>query len=812
MNSVKSHERYSTINEDEFDSVLEPFIARFDFAGEHPALRQKQKLSIIIELLSFHRHHNGRAKHTPTIDGPNPTPPEILDQMLLSRIKSEAAETDPAILFQIDEFGRCPLHYAAEHGLGDVVSAIRDLRSVSPDLLPSLDSRLENDAYHSSPLLLAICSRNKNAVDEMLLLIREKRLLTINNYKTLPPSCARAALEMGRLPILESILHFGTSVNEMDELGQLLLCTAISCMPDACQTLLEHGAKTNVIEQLSGRPALCLACMLGDINLVKLLCEYGASHLIADSRGWYPVEHAAYRGHLEVMSLLASWTGLGSKNRYPFVTAPLVQTDCTKSSPIPWIQHAPTVNQGYYVWIRLGNNNSTNPVQALQYAGIPRTNDRSRYTDELLYSISVSVSDNPHISTEWKLPILESTVNKPWRFETSNIDDVKLVWQLYQYSKGSIVEKELIATGISLMHILSKGFRQNRESVVRDTTIPIISTFSSSYAGSITYSYFWSKPHPPPERLRKPSYWEFGNGIGGHRGSGKNAIDDKKLQIGENTAQSFSTAISAGAAFLEFDVQLTKDLVPVVYHDFLISETGTDSTVQTVTYDQFKTISAVQGPRRSPKSRSNSLQSTDYQHLETFKDRMDQTHFNKVNGFKANTRGNFIHERTCSLEELFRHVSSSVPLNIELKYPMLFEIEDWDMEPLAIQTDIFVDTILDKVYEHAVGRSIVFSSFSPEICIALSTKQRTFPVFFLSKTTAPKGEIRSCCLQQAIHFAKTWGLPGIVAECTPFIYCPRLIGYIKSAGLTVTSFGVGNSDQENVKASFHAVLSYNNCY
>ena len=127
---------------------------------------------------------------------------------------------------------------------------------------------------------------------------------------------------------------------------------------------------------------------------------------------------------------------------------------------------------------------------------------------------------------------------------------------------------------------------------------------------------------------------------------------------------------------------------------------------------------------------------------------------------------------------------------------MLFETEEWDMELLSIRVDLFVNIILDKVYEHAAGRTIVFSSFSPEVCIALSTKQRSYPVFFLSKTSASRGEIRSCCLQQAIHCAKGWALPGIVAECTPLIKCPRLIRYIQSAGLMCTSFGVGNSEPD----------------
>ena len=34
------------------------------------------------------------------------------------------------------------------------------------------------------------------------------------------------------------------------------------------------------------------------------------------------------------------------------------------------------------------------------------------------------------------------------------------------------------------------------------------------------------------------------------------------------------------------DVQVTKDHVPVVYHDFLVSETGTDAAMHTISYPQ----------------------------------------------------------------------------------------------------------------------------------------------------------------------------------------------------------------------------------
>ena len=36
------------------------------------------------------------------------------------------------------------------------------------------------------------------------------------------------------------------------------------------------------------------------------------------------------------------------------------------------------------------------------------------------------------------------------------------------------------------------------------------------------------------------------------------------------------------------DVQLTKDHVPVIYHDFIVSETGIDSPMHTITHEQVR--------------------------------------------------------------------------------------------------------------------------------------------------------------------------------------------------------------------------------
>eukprot|EP01091_Cochliopodium_minus_P015777 TRINITY_DN5704_c0_g1_i1.p1 TRINITY_DN5704_c0_g1~~TRINITY_DN5704_c0_g1_i1.p1 ORF type:complete len:731 (+),score=223.34 TRINITY_DN5704_c0_g1_i1:61-2253(+) len=53
----------------------------------------------------------------------------------------------------------------------------------------------------------------------------------------------------------------------------------------------------------------------------------------------------------------------------------------------------------------------------------------------------------------------------------------------------------------------------------------------------------------------------------GHRGSGMTTNPNKKHIFIENTLVSFLAAKKSGGDFIEFDVQLTKDLVPVIAHD-----------------------------------------------------------------------------------------------------------------------------------------------------------------------------------------------------------------------------------------------------
>ncbi|VDI53517.1 Hypothetical predicted protein [Mytilus galloprovincialis] len=66
------------------------------------------------------------------------------------------------------------------------------------------------------------------------------------------------------------------------------------------------------------------------------------------------------------------------------------------------------------------------------------------------------------------------------------------------------------------------------------------------------------------------NYWKFERAALdiGHKGMGSSYKHKKSDAIRENTITSLQSAGSHGADFVEFDVMLSKDLIPVVYHDF----------------------------------------------------------------------------------------------------------------------------------------------------------------------------------------------------------------------------------------------------
>jgi glycerophosphodiester phosphodiesterase len=113
------------------------------------------------------------------------------------------------------------------------------------------------------------------------------------------------------------------------------------------------------------------------------------------------------------------------------------------------------------------------------------------------------------------------------------------------------------------------------------------------------------------------------------------------------------------------------------------------------------------------------------------------------------------------------------------EYPMLFETDDWEMYPYAMELNLFTDLIVQVLFKYGGNRSMFLSTFSPELCVLLVTKQKTYPVLFLSDSNNyPTGDPRALSLQSAVHFARACKLQGVIMASEPFIASPKLVKFV----------------------------------
>lgn len=382
---------------------------------------------------------------------------------------------------------------------------------------------------------------------------------------------------------------------------------------------------------------------------------------------------------------------------------------------------------------------------------------------------------------------------------------------------------KVIGRAVGLLNKTGASVGINRRSLNDEMTLPIIANESLEILGTVTFEYMTVSPfhHPKMSLSRTETYWKslVTTRVIGHRGLGKNFSSKKSLQLGENTVESFIAAASLGASYVEFDVQLTKDNIPVVYHDFLVAETGVDIPMHELTLEQFLHLNSVGSHRSDQRRRSvddsgifgksvgnGSNKTGNYSDIsELFENRMKLTKTFKEKNFKGNARGHSIAAPFVTLEELFKKIPANVGFNIECKYPMVDEAEQEDIGQIAVEMNHWVDTVLQVVYDNANGRDIMFSSFHPDICVMLSLKQPSIPILFLTQGGSYKmADVRASSLQNAIRFARSWNLLGIVSDANPIVEAPRLVQVVKSSGLVCVTYGVENNDPANAKIEMDA--------
>uniref|UniRef100_A0ACD5Y8E2 Uncharacterized protein n=1 Tax=Avena sativa TaxID=4498 RepID=A0ACD5Y8E2_AVESA len=273
---------------------------------------------------------------------------------------------------------------------------------------------------------------------------------------------------------------------------------------------------------------------------------------------------------------------------------------------------------------------------------------------------------------------------------------------------------------------------------------------------------------------------ERGMVLGGHRGMGMNAVGAPPgARVGavrerENTLLSFGRAAQhAAVAFVEFDVQVTKDGCPVIFHDDFILTQKTEAVYERRVADLLLEEFLSYGVQKESHKVSKPL-------------------LRRMEDGRVLTWNTEEDDSLCTLQEVFEHVSPHLGFNIELKF------DDNIIYPSG-SLSCALQAVLQVVFQYAGNRPIFFSTFQPDAARIARELQSIYPVLFLTEGgTAKYNDERRNSLDNAIRVCQEYDLHGVVSEVRGVLKNPSAILKAKESNLALLTYGQLNNVWEAV--------------
>jgi hypothetical protein len=348
---------------------------------------------------------------------------------------------------------------------------------------------------------------------------------------------ARISLLLGRMDFFVKCVEMLVASN--DDIRKLLLCMIIS-KAELNIYLKQSSQILNMVYGELNRTLLYDAIEHCDEKQIKFLIDQGANENVKDRFGVAPFEYAAYLGKFSMIKYLnpkntgiqgrqgkSLYFGRNSDNQYKLILH-LGSYDIRSEIQPFQIRHDCDNFNGY--WLRLSGYQS----------------------DRIVYNKSVLME------------YLRDLFQMEYVISFSDVSSAYLQFDIGKY-EGS--EFHVVASGTQMLDGHGKSVLQELQNIGGQCRITMSS--KARMVGSLLFEYLLIKPNTSLTKSSKSS-WPTDPILVGHRGCGKNRPIEAgmtALQLGENTLESLCQAKKFGAEFVEFDVQLTKDLVPVLYHN-----------------------------------------------------------------------------------------------------------------------------------------------------------------------------------------------------------------------------------------------------
>ena len=146
-----------------------------------------------------------------------------------------------------------------------------------------------------------------------------------------------------------------------------------------------------------------------------------------------------------------------------------------------------------YVIVNLGVVQKGKQVEAIALDCYSSKKAPGLHTDTR-FSIEVSAAGENGFSQLVQLPILKDTINEPYVFPIKDFSKAQLTFNIFCASAGRGKKGILLGSGIALLESQKHCYGADRESLVREHTVPILKRATLEFMGTITFTSVIAKP------------------------------------------------------------------------------------------------------------------------------------------------------------------------------------------------------------------------------------------------------------------------------------------------------------------------------
>lgn len=576
-----------------------------------------------------------------------------------------------------DVYGRIPLHYACMHGR---------LEMIKPLIVAAPNSRNEKDLDNFTPLIHGIVHSQTGSVKLILEADVAVNRLGVADHIPLNLACQHGSSEIIQL----ILLHKPEMLPDAEGLFPQHIVARFGGSNESLRMLRDYGVNMDQQDNLYQWTPIFHAASEGHLHCLETLLQFRADPNIMDEKGLSAMYYAAWEGHLHCMQRLAQedarvMAPIGESVDMPMDSSmppPLM----TSAGPPPQVDPEVIPDLSLPPPIiplrRYGHNflDTTKTFILLSFDGLG--SDAIEFYGDNRYPaarLTIASKSSDLIPRNVPLPVQDDFKNISFQIE--NLESFSIDFDIFPTFGSKVIARSAASSRIFTRKASSSGMWHLE---LFDPRLRAI--------GRINFRYQVVTPFHgvPLEITHFATYW-------------------KATSQNDSHPSNLITGSSLSGDFLRLFIQVTRDGVPVLYNDWALP-TSKNDLVSRMTYEEFNAAGLNAG---RGKGVVQGLVGSGI-------DRRDLASAHRQ-----------IARSYASLADGLEILPPDLHLEIHVCYPTRAEEEALNLGPTP-NINVVVDNILKVVFEHArklretkeiTLRNFVFSSYNPEVCIALNWKQ-----------------------------------------------------------------------------------------